>query len=336
MANGYHAMHIGEKEAGIIYPVLPEHVRDEYTQDEFAKFIEELLIETGNIKGRQSVTILGRAHGFYMTSGCSAEYDENGEMIFHSRYPLVSVNEKGKNYVAELIKARFPDFDEDKYHDHLRKLKIESGKSIIEMGDEYKALPAEVADFLWRVITNQIDNQYIFLCCDYEDETSIIKVLEGYEWAYYSKKDIVAMSGAQLAVNWQYDLLRENENGLHEYLINYGNGRFAIIIDRIEDITKYPRTQEMLSKLLSNIVSCRITVIFLSENEPDWMFGMTEELRSLLCYSSYFFDARSLCRKKKHPEFLDDSDLRAYLEYEMKNYERPEYRIKEIDTGLPF
>lgn len=334
MRKDYHALHIGEKEAIYCYSAMPNYFKAEYSQEAFAQYIEDLLKEAGDIEDWQFVTELGKSHGFYQTSGCSGEYNENGRMIFHSQYPMVSCDQVGEAYIVELLKQRFPEFDESHYLQYRRQIDINRRSSIVEGDDCYKNLPPEFSDFLKCIICNEIDNPYIFINCDYEDESDIIELLRGYEWVYYDKKDIIAMSGKQIAVNLQCDLLRGAENALSHFLVD--NHRFAIIIDRIEDITKYIQEQKYLPKLLSFIVNCGVKIIILSEHEPLYIFGMSQELHDLFNYSCYYFNARGLCRAKKNPGILDDNNIDYLWKADLQNYERNEYRLKEDFASLPF
>ena len=106
MGRSVYPKKIHEILASEFYPKLPDVTRNLISEQEFAKYILDMLISSGDLEDAQQATSIGESHGLKNTTMSAYEYDDNDKMISHMSVLTVYPTAEGEQYVQSLINSK--------------------------------------------------------------------------------------------------------------------------------------------------------------------------------------------------------------------------------------
>lgn len=138
--------------ASNIYEKLPYKTRENMTESEFADYILNLLINTGDLQTMKIATAQGESHGFKNSSMLSYEEDEYGNKTNQIYIPVVYPTKEAFDYVETLINVRLHDLNKQKeevkpktnYNDQIRFCLGNAENNITE--NPFHVLEASITD----------------------------------------------------------------------------------------------------------------------------------------------------------------------------------------------
>ena len=194
-----------EIEAAYCYPALPEEVRKAVSLDDFAKRLEELLVENGDLdRNSRLATSQGQSRGFHNSKACN--WDDNVKHVTYTT-EVVRADKRAQEYIKTVVASCYPGFDEEKYSqikegrgDQVRHHTFLSSKSLYLSRRAYN-----LAEDLIEGRLREWFDDLVYICLDEQDIGPFLRVFKdkSYDHDKESKRESCilrssAAAGAEL------------------------------------------------------------------------------------------------------------------------------------------
>lgn len=243
----YMPVSITKREAHYYYPALSETTRAKLSPEDFESELLKILIEAGDLTDGYHATYQGVKHGF--KNGTAGGYHHDGS---HVLCEIVEPGEGCEDYIRDIVKLNYPDFDVKLYEQERKKQELNERLyfDIIFHPDEYKAIKdnERILKFVFEFSAGDYPEHLLFVTLEDKYIRPFIKIMKSRTRCYREEREEneVSISGEQVQVNVKYeDYLKDTDSSFSRMLASYCD--HDVYIFKFEDITAQ-EAQEFIGK----------------------------------------------------------------------------------------